>query len=170
MPTCPVARSTADTCAADPPRSSSWPRPPHGAPYGPPANPNAFNLAYTDRRGSCHSSAPPTPRSPPATDSMNRYCRIGTWPGSQPALVALGHIHGDGVMRPTGQLANIPQQPARPNASNMFMVSMFMVSSRGFTRSSCSTVTAVVTGHSSRCSTPTRCTPPGDELQRGPFC
>ena len=45
-----------------------------------------------------------------------------------------------------------------------------MVSSRGFTRSSCSTVTAVVTGHSSRCSTPTRCTPPGDELQRGPFC
>ena len=47
---------------------------------------------------------------------------------------------------------------------------MFMISSRDFTRSSCSTVTVVVTGHSSRRSPPPRCTPTGNGLQRGQFC
>ena len=45
-----------------------------------------------------------------------------------------------------------------------------MISSRDFTRSSCSTVTVVVTGHSSRRSPPPRCTPTGNGLQRGQFC
>ena len=45
-----------------------------------------------------------------------------------------------------------------------------MISSRDFTGSSCSMVTVVVTGHSSRRSTPSRWTPTGDGLQRGQFC
>ena len=47
---------------------------------------------------------------------------------------------------------------------------MFMISSRDFTRSSCSMVTVVVTGHSSRRSTPPRWTPTGNGLQRGQSC
>ena len=47
---------------------------------------------------------------------------------------------------------------------------MFMISSRDFTCSSCSMVTVVVTGHSSRRSTPPRWTPTGNGLQRGQFC
>ena len=43
-------------------------------------------------------------------------------------------------------------------------------SSRDFTCSSCSMATVVVTGHSSRRSTPPRWTPTGDGLQRGQFC
>ena len=47
---------------------------------------------------------------------------------------------------------------------------MFMISSRDFTCSSCSMATVVVTGHSSRRSTPPRWTPTGDGLQRGQLC
>ena len=45
-----------------------------------------------------------------------------------------------------------------------------MISSRDFTCSSHSMVTVVVTGHSSRRSTPPRWTPTGNGLQRGQFC
>ena len=45
-----------------------------------------------------------------------------------------------------------------------------MISSRDFTGSSCSMVTVVVTGHSSRRSTPPRWTPTGNGLQRGQSC
>ena len=44
---------------------------------------------------------------------------------------------------------------------------MFMISSRDFTRSSCSTVTVVVTDQSSRRSNPHRWTRQGNGLQRG---
>ena len=47
---------------------------------------------------------------------------------------------------------------------------MFMISSRDFTCSSCSMVTVVVTGHSSRRSTSPRWTPTEDGLQRGQLC
>ena len=45
-----------------------------------------------------------------------------------------------------------------------------MISSRDFTCSSCSIATVVVTGHSSRRSTPPRWTPTRDGLQRGQLC
>ena len=45
-----------------------------------------------------------------------------------------------------------------------------MISSRDFTGSSCSMATVVVTGHSSRRSTPPRWTPTGNGLQRGQLC
>ena len=83
----------------------------------------------------------------------------------QPTLVALSDITGHSVMRHTGQLTGATQRPTQ--------VERFQHvhdSSRDFTCSSHSMATVVVTGHSSRRSTPPRWTPTGNGLQRGQLC
>ena len=110
-PTSPAQGSTADTPAVARPDSSPSPRPPPAGPCAPSRRTRAPRACRTRRqRGSCRSSARPTPRSWPGADRSTSPA-AAAHRRRRAALVTQRDVMLDGVMRTTRQLGGRPERP-----------------------------------------------------------
>ena len=166
-PTSPAPGSTADTPAAARPDSCPSPPPPPGAPCAPTRRtPSPRACRRPRRRGSCRSSAPPTPPPSARCGSINLARCCGLAASGETALVAQRHVVLDGVMRAAGQLG---RRPERPRQVERFQnLHDLLVRLHSFLPDRLALVLA--TGQSSREEHrgrgPRRC----DQHQRGQFC